>query len=46
MSQAPRKELEIAIIGGGVCGLGCAIALAQEGIVTHVYEASVRRTIV
>lgn len=36
------KDSTIAIIGGGVCGLVCAIALAREGIPSHVYEAAVR----
>lgn len=42
MPRVSRKGFEIAIVGGGVCGLACAIALAKEGISTHVYEAAVR----
>ncbi|KAJ3557014.1 hypothetical protein NM688_g1702 [Phlebia brevispora] len=40
MSQRPRNDLDIAIVGGGICGLVCAIALAREGIPSQVYEAS------
>ena len=42
MSHTAAKDFEIVIVGGGVCGLACAIALAQEGIPTEVYEAAVR----
>jgi pyruvate/2-oxoglutarate dehydrogenase complex dihydrolipoamide dehydrogenase (E3) component len=37
-----KKPLEIVIVGGGVCGLICAIALAKRGINAQVYEAAVR----
>ncbi len=36
------KDLRVAIVGGGVCGLTCAIALAKKGIRAHIYEAAVR----
>ena len=42
MSHTAVKDFEIVIVGGGVCGLACAIALAREGIPTEVYEAAVR----
>lgn len=42
VSPSDLKSSTIAIVGGGVCGLACAIALAQEGISSHVYEAAVR----
>ncbi|THH33436.1 hypothetical protein EUX98_g790 [Antrodiella citrinella] len=32
--------LRIAIVGGGVCGLTCAVALAKRGIQAHVFEAA------
>ena len=31
-------------VGGGVCGLTCAIALLKEGVDVHVYEAAVSQT--
>ncbi|EKM56057.1 uncharacterized protein PHACADRAFT_257104 [Phanerochaete carnosa HHB-10118-sp] len=34
-----QSGMQIAIIGGGVCGLTCAAALAQKGINAHIYEA-------
>lgn len=35
-------NIHVAIVGGGVCGLACAIALLNEGVDVHVYEAAVR----
>ena len=35
------KRLRVAIVGGGVCGLTCALALAREGIHAEVFEAAV-----
>lgn len=35
------KQLRVAIVGGGVCGLTCALALAREGIHAEVFEAAV-----
>lgn len=35
------KQLRVAIVGGGVCGLTCALALAREGIRAEVFEAAV-----
>ena len=35
------KQLRVAIVGGGVCGLTCALALAKEGIHAEVFEAAV-----
>lgn len=40
MSGHPK--LRIAIVGGGVCGITCAAALAKNGIYADVYEAKVR----
>lgn len=34
--------LQIAIVGGGICGLTCAIALMKAGAEVQVYEAAVR----
>lgn len=36
-SNGPR----VAVIGGGVTGLTCAIPLMQKGVDVHVYEAAV-----
>ena len=35
-----HKQLPIAIIGGGLGGLGLAIGLLRHGIKVHIYEAS------
>lgn len=35
------KDLDIAIIGGGVCGVSCAIALQKHGIKARIYEGAV-----
>ncbi|KAI1788893.1 salicylate hydroxylase [Ganoderma leucocontextum] len=40
MSQASEKDFKVAIIGGGVCGLACAIALQKAGIVVDLFEAA------
>ncbi len=42
MTPSTLKDLRIAIVGGGVCGLTCAIALAKYGISAQLYEAAVR----
>ncbi|GJE87995.1 FAD-dependent oxidoreductase [Phanerochaete sordida] len=34
-----QSGLQIAILGGGVCGLTCAVALAKKGINARIYEA-------
>ncbi|EKM53768.1 uncharacterized protein PHACADRAFT_260263 [Phanerochaete carnosa HHB-10118-sp] len=36
----PGKTFQVAIVGGGVCGIACAIALLKEGIDVQVYEAA------
>ena len=40
-SFTKKKDFEIAIVGGGVCGITCAVALLRRGISAHVYEATV-----
>ena len=40
-AMSTTNNLRVAIVGGGVCGLGCAIALLKEGVDVHVYEAAV-----
>ncbi|KAI0828955.1 FAD/NAD-P-binding domain-containing protein [Trametes gibbosa] len=32
--------LQVAIVGGGVCGLACAIALQRAGVLVDVFEAA------
>ncbi|KZT08533.1 FAD/NAD(P)-binding domain-containing protein [Laetiporus sulphureus 93-53] len=34
------QRLKVAIVGGGVCGLTCAIALARVGIRAEIFEAA------
>jgi monoamine oxidase len=41
MARADRRPT-IAIIGGGIAGLSCALRLADKGLVATVYEASDR----
>ena len=36
------KDFSLAIVGGGICGLTLAIALAKAGIRSDVFEAAVR----
>ncbi|VDB84926.1 unnamed protein product [Peniophora sp. CBMAI 1063] len=36
------KDFTIAIVGGGIVGLLCAIGLAQEGITVDVFEAAAK----
>ncbi|KAI0363144.1 FAD/NAD(P)-binding domain-containing protein [Pilatotrama ljubarskyi] len=40
MSEQPRKQFEVAIVGGGVCGLICAIALQKAGVPVQLFEAA------
>jgi 2-polyprenyl-6-methoxyphenol hydroxylase-like FAD-dependent oxidoreductase len=35
------KDFRVAIVGGGMCGLACAVGLAKRGIHTDVFEAAV-----
>lgn len=35
------KDFKVAIVGGGVCGLTCAVALAREGVPVQLFEAAV-----
>ncbi len=39
---AVKKEKRIAIVGGGISGLSCALKLADHGVKATVYEASPR----
>ena len=39
-TSGPRDDPDVAIVGGGICGLMTAVALEQRGISPTVYEAS------
>ncbi|KAK7035754.1 salicylate hydroxylase [Favolaschia claudopus] len=34
------KDFRIAIVGGGMCGIACAVALARKGIRAEVFESA------
>ncbi|KAF8913251.1 FAD/NAD(P)-binding domain-containing protein [Gymnopilus junonius] len=36
----PSKDFEVAIVGGGMCGLACAVALVNVGIKVTIFEAA------
>lgn len=38
-----KKNFCVAIIGGGLCGLACAVALDKRGMDAHVFEAAAVR---
>ncbi|KAJ3488207.1 hypothetical protein NLI96_g3020 [Meripilus lineatus] len=40
MTSTAPKDFSVAIIGGGVCGLTCAIALSQRGVHVEIFEAA------
>ncbi|KAI0639949.1 FAD/NAD-P-binding domain-containing protein [Trametes polyzona] len=41
MSQtAPQKDFEVAVVGGGVVGLTCTIALQKAGVPVQLFEAA------
>jgi salicylate hydroxylase len=37
-----QKDFQVAIVGGGIVGLVCAISLAKAGLQVDVFEAAVR----
>ncbi|KAJ3488182.1 hypothetical protein NLI96_g3021 [Meripilus lineatus] len=39
-SALQGKDFEVAIIGGGICGLACALTLAKQGVTVQIYEAA------
>ena len=41
-TKANLKDFTVAIVGGGLCGLACAIGLRKAGVNVHIYEAAVR----
>lgn len=42
--SSPKKDFQVAVVGGGVCGLTCAIALHQAGVPVQLFEAAVCQT--
>ncbi|KAI0334384.1 FAD/NAD-P-binding domain-containing protein [Cubamyces sp. BRFM 1775] len=41
MSQpSSQKPLKVAVVGGGVCGLACAVALQRSGLSVDIFEAA------
>ncbi|CAL1694064.1 unnamed protein product [Somion occarium] len=40
MDTSRTKDFRVAIVGGGVCGLTCAIALAKKGVPVDVFESA------
>jgi monoamine oxidase len=41
-SAADRRSARVAIVGAGIAGLNCALALADKGVRATIYEASNR----
>ncbi|RDX51872.1 FAD/NAD(P)-binding domain-containing protein [Lentinus brumalis] len=39
---SPKKEFQVAVVGGGVCGLACAIALHRAGVPVRLFEAAAK----
>ena len=39
--QSTKKDLRIAVVGGGLCGLICAVGLTRAGVDVQLYEAAV-----
>ncbi|KAJ3523154.1 hypothetical protein NM688_g8773 [Phlebia brevispora] len=42
MPSESTRTLKIVIVGGGVCGLACAIALNKQGLEVDIYEAAAK----
>ena len=44
-SRKPSRgnPVQVAVVGGGICGLTCAIMLMKAGVPVQVYEAAVMR---
>ncbi|KAH9858330.1 FAD/NAD-P-binding domain-containing protein [Lenzites betulinus] len=38
--QQRGEPLQVAIVGGGVCGLTCAVALQKAGVAVQIFEAA------
>jgi monoamine oxidase len=42
LARSPKGDPRIAIVGGGIAGLTCALSLKEQGIASTVYEAAGR----
>ncbi|ESK92134.1 salicylate hydroxylase [Moniliophthora roreri MCA 2997] len=42
MASLPRKDFNVAIVGGGMCGAAAAYGLARAGISVQVFEAAAK----
>ena len=42
VKMSAEKDFTVAIVGGGIAGLVCAVGLARAGIEVDVFEAAVR----
>ncbi|KAA1468748.1 FAD/NAD-P-binding domain-containing protein [Dentipellis sp. KUC8613] len=40
MTESVTKDFRVAIVGGGICGLVCAIGLVRAGIKVNIFEAA------
>ena len=36
-----QKDFNVAVVGGGICGLAVAVGLRKAGIEVDIYEAAV-----
>ena len=41
--MSSQIDFSVALVGGGIVGLVCAIALGQVGVEVDIFEAAVRR---
>ena len=39
--KSVERPLDIAIVGGGITGIVCAVALAKKGVHARIFEAKV-----
>lgn len=40
-SMLQSKDFKVAIVGGGMCGLACAVGLRRAGIPVDIFESTV-----
>ncbi|KAI0699364.1 FAD/NAD(P)-binding domain-containing protein [Cerioporus squamosus] len=40
--SSSKKDFQVAVVGGGVCGLACAIALHRAGVPVQLFEAAAK----
>lgn len=46
MGSTYTKDFKVAIVGGGVVGLTCAVGLRRAGIKVDVFESAVRMFVI